>query len=120
MSSLYTICLDRIYGLLKEGMWKSCIPNPFSDLPTKVVNELMDISDDKKDYSKIGDVLVLLTSGRLTRLDRCPFNPKAEQDLIVSAIQKTGSICLRNLAPNPEELIFHFVRNIISWNPYLE
>ncbi|GBN14405.1 hypothetical protein AVEN_192140-1 [Araneus ventricosus] len=120
MSSLYMICLDRIYGFLKEGMWKSCTPNPFSDLPTKAVNELMDISDDKKDYSKIGDVLLLLTSGRLTRLDLCPFNPKAEQGLIVSAIQKTGSICLRNFPLNSEELIFHFVRNIISWNPYLE
>ncbi|GBM85444.1 hypothetical protein AVEN_133972-1 [Araneus ventricosus] len=81
MSSLCTICLDRIYGFLKEGMWKSCIPNPFSDLPTKAVNELMDISVDKKDYSKIGDVLLLLTSA---------------------------------------ERIFHFVRNIISWNPYLQ
>ncbi|GBN06885.1 hypothetical protein AVEN_33981-2 [Araneus ventricosus] len=120
MSSLYMICLDRIYGFLKEGMWKSCISNPFSDLPTKAVNELMDISDDEKDYSKIGDVLLLLTSGRLTRLDLRPFDPKAEQDLIVSAIQKTVRICLRNLASNSEELIFHFVRNIITWNPYLE
>ncbi|GBN70204.1 hypothetical protein AVEN_231704-1 [Araneus ventricosus] len=120
MSSLYMICLDRIYEFLKEGMWKSCIPNPFSDLPTKAVNELMDLSDDDEDYSKIGDVLLLLTSGRLTRLDLCPFNPKAEQDLIVSAIQKTGSICLRNFPLNSEELIFHFVRNIISWNPYLQ
>ncbi|GBO29433.1 hypothetical protein AVEN_257427-1 [Araneus ventricosus] len=120
LASLYMICLDRIYGFLKEGMWKSCIPNPFSDLPTEAVNDLMDISDDKNDYTKIGDVLLLLTSGRLTRLDIRPFDPKAERDLIVSAIQKTGSICLRNLAPNSEEYIFHFVRNIIFWNPYLE
>ncbi|GBN14412.1 hypothetical protein AVEN_192146-1 [Araneus ventricosus] len=120
MSSLYMICLDRIYGFLKEGMWKSCTPNPFSDLPTKAVNELMDLTDDKKDYSKIGDVLLLLTSGRLTRLDLCFCNMEIEQDLIVSEIEKTGSICLRNLASNSEEIIFHFVRNIISLNPYLQ
>ncbi|GBN45772.1 hypothetical protein AVEN_104006-1 [Araneus ventricosus] len=120
MSSLYTICLDRIYGFLKEGIWKSCIPNPFSDLPTKAVNELMDLSNNEEGYLKTGDVLMLLTSGRLTRLDLCRFNPKADKDLIVSAIQKAGSICLRSLASNSKELIFHFVRNIISWNPYLE
>ncbi|GBN14404.1 hypothetical protein AVEN_192139-1 [Araneus ventricosus] len=120
LASLYTICLDRIYGFLKEGMWKSCIRNPFSDLPTEAVNELMDLSDDKKGYSKIGDVLLLLTSGRLTRLDLCPFNLEIEQDSIVSEIEETGRICLRNLASNSEEIIFHFVRNIISWNPYLQ
>ncbi|GBN92885.1 hypothetical protein AVEN_270745-1 [Araneus ventricosus] len=99
-------------------MWKSYTPNPFSELPTKAVNELMDLSNDKKEFPEIG--FLLLTSGRLTRLDLCPFNLEIEQDLIVSAIQKTRSICLRNLSSNSEELIFHFVRNIISGNPYLQ
>ncbi|GBN14409.1 hypothetical protein AVEN_192144-1 [Araneus ventricosus] len=120
LASLYTICLDRIFGFLKEGMWKSCTPNPFSDLPTKAVNELMDLSDNKKEIPEIDDVLLLLTSGRLTRLDLCPFNLEIEQDLIVSETEKIGSICLRNPASNSEELIFRFVRNIISWNPYIQ
>ncbi|GBL99937.1 hypothetical protein AVEN_19428-1 [Araneus ventricosus] len=43
---------------------------------------------------KIGDVILLLTSGRLTLLDLCPFYPEEEKDLIVKAKHtRAGSGC---------------------------
>ncbi|GBM30520.1 hypothetical protein AVEN_264981-1 [Araneus ventricosus] len=103
-------------------MWKFVIPNPFSELPSREVNRLMEITlfPDCKDPPKIGDVTVLLTSGRLTRLDLRPFAVEAEQDSTVKPMRTSSIITLRNLASNSKKFIFGFVRNIISWNPYLE
>ncbi|GBN29513.1 hypothetical protein AVEN_43606-1 [Araneus ventricosus] len=124
LASLHNICVHRIYGFLKEGMWKFCLTNPFSELPTQEVNKLMEVTHlvRHKDPPKIGDVILLLTSGRLTRLDLCRFKPEEEQDLIVKAKQTTAcSISLPNFDSQSKELfILHLVRNIISGNPYLE
>ncbi|GBM39480.1 hypothetical protein AVEN_65512-1 [Araneus ventricosus] len=123
LASLHSICLHRIYGFLKEGMWKFCITNPFSELPTQDVNKLMEMTllYKRGDPPKIGDVILLLTSGRLTRLDLRPFHPENERDLIVKATQTGSSISLPNFASHSKELfIFHLVRNITSGNPYLE
>ncbi|GBL99941.1 hypothetical protein AVEN_19430-1 [Araneus ventricosus] len=124
LASLHSICLHRIYGFLKEGMWKFCLTNPFSELPAQDVNKLMEMTHlhQHEDPPNIGDVILLLTSGRLTRLDLCPFYPEEEQDLIVKAKQtRAGSIFLPNCASYSKELfIFHLVRNITSVNPYLE
>ncbi|GBL99932.1 hypothetical protein AVEN_19426-1 [Araneus ventricosus] len=124
LASLHSICLHRKYGFLKEGMWKFCLTNPFSELPTQDVNKLMEMTHlhQYKDPPNIGDVILLLTSGRLTRLDLRSFYPEEEQYLIVKTKQsRAGSIFLPNFASRSKDLfIFHLVRNITSGNPYLE
>ncbi|GBL94882.1 hypothetical protein AVEN_197553-1 [Araneus ventricosus] len=125
LESLHSICLHRICSFLKEGMWKFCLTNPFSELPTQDVNKLMELTllhhDDLTDPPKIGDVMLLLTSGRLLHLDLLPFHPEEEQDLIVKATQTRASrTFLPNFSHSKELFIFHLVRNITSGNPFLE
>ncbi|GBN45770.1 hypothetical protein AVEN_104005-1 [Araneus ventricosus] len=122
LATLHCICLDRIYGYLKKGSWKFCTTNPFSKLPSHDVNRLAQITllNDSEDPPKFGDFSPILTSGRLTQLDLRPFYPDAEYDFIVKAIQKGHIISLQNRASKAEKVIFHLVRNAISWNPYLE
>ncbi|GBM54643.1 hypothetical protein AVEN_214617-1 [Araneus ventricosus] len=125
LASLHTICLHRIYGLLKEGTWKFCITNPFSEFPTQDVNKLIEMTLlylGEEDFPKIGDIILLLISGRLIRLDLDPFRPEREQDLIPKVTQTRAScISMRKFASHSKDLfIFHLVRNITSGNPYLE
>ncbi|GBO32925.1 hypothetical protein AVEN_209696-1 [Araneus ventricosus] len=98
-------------------MWKSCTPNPFSDLPTVLVDELMKLtlSYDDGGPSKISDVMLLLISGRLTCLNLCPFDLENEFDL---SLKKIGRGCSspRILRSLTEDMIC----SIISLNPLLE
>ncbi|GBO15941.1 hypothetical protein AVEN_117608-1 [Araneus ventricosus] len=105
LAPLYTICTDTIYGYLKEGMWNFYFQNnPFSELPTLVVHNLMDSTQSSgQDPPKIGDVLVLLTSGRFRHLDLCSFQVEEDWDSIAHRIGFNS-----------------FLYNIISWKPYLE
>ncbi|GBN70208.1 hypothetical protein AVEN_231708-1 [Araneus ventricosus] len=105
LAQLYTICLDRIHGYLKVGMWNFYFENnPLSELLTLVVHNLMDLTQSSgQDPPKVGDVLVLLTSGRLRRLDLCPFQLEEDWNSIAHRIGFNS-----------------FLYNIISWNPYLE
>ncbi|GBM08191.1 hypothetical protein AVEN_133014-1 [Araneus ventricosus] len=121
LASLYRICLHRIYSFLKEEMWKLCIPNPFSELPTQAVDNLMKLILSHEEHPKIGDVILLLTSGRLTRLELCAFVPDEEEDLIVRAIDTRSSTSFENLSSHSKKLLMiYLVRNILSWNPYAE
>ncbi|GBO15938.1 hypothetical protein AVEN_117605-1, partial [Araneus ventricosus] len=122
LATLYRICLDRIYGFLKEGMWKPCIQNPFSELPTRAADDLMELTESRGgDRPKISDVILLLTSGRLTRLDLCPFDLGAEKELIVRTLQTIGSNYLLNLDSYINKpVIIYLVRKILSWNPHIE
>ncbi|GBO30270.1 hypothetical protein AVEN_198883-1 [Araneus ventricosus] len=116
-ASLRIICLDRICNQLRERFWKSCTPNPFSDLPTVLVDELMELAQSHHEGgpSKLSDVMLLLKSGRLTCLNLCPFDLEKEFDL---SLKKIGRGCsspriLRSLS---EDMIC----SIISLNPLLE
>ncbi|GBN22171.1 hypothetical protein AVEN_211480-1 [Araneus ventricosus] len=122
LASLYTICLDRIYRFLKEGVWKFGVLNPFSDLPTRAVDNLMEFTQSRgEDPPIIADVILLLISGRLTRLDLSPFHLLAEQESIVSSIQTGGDISLQNFLSHCDKpVISYLVGDIISLNPYLE
>ncbi|GBO00277.1 hypothetical protein AVEN_37785-1 [Araneus ventricosus] len=117
LAPLLKICLDRICSQLKEGMWKSCTTNPFSDLPTVLVEELMELtqSHDEHDPPKFFDVMLLLTSGRLTRLNLCPFDLEKELD---SSLKKFGRGCSSPLVLR--SLYDDMIRGIMSSNPLLE
>ncbi|GBN70205.1 hypothetical protein AVEN_231705-1 [Araneus ventricosus] len=103
-------------------MWKPCIQNPFSELLTRAVDDLMELTESHgEDRPKISDVILLLTSGRLTRLDLFPFDLEAEKELIVRTLQTVGSNYLLNLDSYIKKpVIIYLVRKIISWNPHIE
>ncbi|CAL1295341.1 unnamed protein product, partial [Larinioides sclopetarius] len=65
--SLYGICTQRVCHLLKGGTWRNCDTNPiwlykspFSDLPCKIVDDLMQLAESKN--FGVADVFLLLTS----------------------------------------------------------
>ncbi|GBL72762.1 hypothetical protein AVEN_242424-1, partial [Araneus ventricosus] len=117
-ASLRTICLDRTYEQLRERFWKSCTPNPFSNLPTVLVDGLMKLtqSHDEDDPPEISDVILLLTSGRLTCLNLCPFDLEVEIDLILRKKNGRGCSSSQNLCSLSEDLVY----KMISWNPHLK
>ncbi|GBM89580.1 hypothetical protein AVEN_258649-1 [Araneus ventricosus] len=104
-SGLYRICLQRICELLKEGTWKTYSTNPFwlhkspfSDLPTEIVDDLMKFAQSHFENLCIADVLLLLTSGRLTRLDLSPFDLQKECDIFQKVMRSKGFQSLRFIA----------------------
>ncbi|CAL1295337.1 unnamed protein product [Larinioides sclopetarius] len=123
VAPLYDICLDRICDQLREGLWNSCNQNPFSNLPTRIVNELMKfvLSHHEANPPKIRDVTPLLTSGKLTYFNLCPFDLKAEHEFLMRILCTKGCISSRNLDSYSEKLVaFYYIRKIVSGIPNLE
>ncbi|GBN01364.1 hypothetical protein AVEN_227734-1 [Araneus ventricosus] len=101
-SSLYRICIQRICDLLKGGTWKNCATNPvwlskspFSDLPSEIVDDLMKFAQ-SRNFGP-ADVFLLLTSGKLTRLDLAPSRLQTDCVIIQTVIHSKGYKSLRIL-----------------------
>ncbi|GBO14351.1 hypothetical protein AVEN_53698-1 [Araneus ventricosus] len=90
--SLYKICLRRVYVLVKAGTWNSYSINPFLNLPSGIIDDLMASSESS--YPKTSEVLLLLTSGSLTRLHLGSFRFQKESDLFLNVIRTN---CFRSL-----------------------
>ncbi|KAF8788879.1 hypothetical protein HNY73_006873 [Argiope bruennichi] len=94
--SLYKICLERVYDLVKAGTWKSCTVNPFLNLPNGIIDDLMAPTD--YDETKVSEVFQLLTSGSLTRLHLSGIKVQEEKRLFLEVIEKNCCKSLRFLS----------------------
>ncbi|XP_055925405.1 uncharacterized protein LOC129957208 [Argiope bruennichi] len=99
MPSLYNICLQRVYDLLKTEMWKTCPSNPFSYLPNHMVDDLMTITQAhfKIDPPTVADMFLPLTSGKITLLDLTPFNLTRERDVCVNVMRANSFMSVQVL-----------------------
>ncbi|GBN56285.1 hypothetical protein AVEN_10770-1 [Araneus ventricosus] len=68
--SLYNSCLRKIAINLRDGIYKTCHENPFSVMPSKIVNDIMSatLEHQQTDGFRADDLEQLLTSGKLLEL----------------------------------------------------
>ncbi|GIY49207.1 uncharacterized protein CDAR_523781 [Caerostris darwini] len=69
--SLYETCLDRIIELIKVEHWKEERENPFSPLPSKIVELLVDVCGTSQKITEFSSFRILLSSGKLRILKLC-------------------------------------------------
>ncbi|GIY57154.1 hypothetical protein CDAR_397811, partial [Caerostris darwini] len=69
--SLYETCLNRIIELLKVDHWSEEKENPFSRLPRKIVELLVEVCGTSQKIRKFSDFRMLLSSGKLRTLKLC-------------------------------------------------
>ncbi|GIY49208.1 uncharacterized protein CDAR_523791 [Caerostris darwini] len=69
--SLYETCLDRIIELIKVEHWKEERENPFSPLPPKIVELLVEVCGTSQEFKKFSYFRMLLSSGKLRKLKLC-------------------------------------------------
>ncbi|GBM75792.1 hypothetical protein AVEN_77160-1 [Araneus ventricosus] len=85
--SLYRICLQKIAYLLRINYWDSWPENPFSCLPTTVVEELVGFVTYRRrltnEIELIDTLRPLLTSGQIKHLDVFHWNSKTMHDYIM-------------------------------------
>ncbi|GIY78424.1 uncharacterized protein CDAR_272001 [Caerostris darwini] len=70
-TTLHEICLDRILELIQERYWDDKKENPFSCLPTRVVEHLVEVCGASKRFWKFSYFRLLLSSGKLQELRLC-------------------------------------------------
>ncbi|GIY70255.1 uncharacterized protein CDAR_247931 [Caerostris darwini] len=82
--TLYALCQQQILNMLKMGVWSKCTDNPFKSLPTKFVNDLADSMYSMPSHSllNIEEAQLLLTSGKLKRLDLRCFKNNRKDDFL--------------------------------------
>ncbi|GIY26510.1 hypothetical protein CDAR_229131 [Caerostris darwini] len=69
--SLYETCLDRIIELIKVEHWSEEKDNPFSRLPSKIVELLVEVCGTSQNIRKFSYFRMLLSSGKLRQLKLC-------------------------------------------------
>ncbi|GIY09185.1 uncharacterized protein CEXT_451241 [Caerostris extrusa] len=69
--SLYETCLDRIIELIKVEHWREEKDNPFSRLPSKIVELLVEVCGTSQKIRKFSYFRMLLSSGKLRQLKIC-------------------------------------------------
>ncbi|KAF8788880.1 hypothetical protein HNY73_006874 [Argiope bruennichi] len=94
--SFYQVCLKAVARHTKAGIWNSCPVNPFLSLPSKIIDDVMESG--KRDFRRISEIFLPLTSGSLTRLDFCGYNLEGERDLFQEIIERNGFKSLRHLS----------------------
>ncbi|GBM69451.1 hypothetical protein AVEN_140892-1 [Araneus ventricosus] len=100
LPSLYSICLQRIYGMLMSGTWKTCSTNPFSNLPSHFVDDLLALTRSHSKFKNpptLADMFLLLTSGKVTRLDLTPFNLQMERNTCAHILRENCFMSVRVL-----------------------
>ncbi|GIX83325.1 hypothetical protein CEXT_97771 [Caerostris extrusa] len=83
--SLYQYCLDQIIELIKTEHWSQKIENPFSRLPSRIVELLVEVCGTSEKFSEFSYFRMLLSSGKLRKLklsfpviftDKCMVFPR--------------------------------------------
>ncbi|GIY93545.1 uncharacterized protein CEXT_372351 [Caerostris extrusa] len=69
--SLYETCLDRIIELIKVEHWREERENPFSRLPPRIVELLVEVCGTSQEFKKFSYFRMLLSSGKLRILKLC-------------------------------------------------
>ncbi|GIY51436.1 hypothetical protein CDAR_377731 [Caerostris darwini] len=69
--SLYETCLDRIIELIKVKHWSEERENPFSRLPSKIVELLVEVCGTSQKLREFSSFRMLLSSGKLRILKIC-------------------------------------------------
>ncbi|GIY50322.1 uncharacterized protein CDAR_180071 [Caerostris darwini] len=69
--SLYEFCLDRIIELIKADHWSEETENPFSRLPSRIVELLVEVCGTSQKFSEFSYFRMLLSSGKLRKLKLC-------------------------------------------------
>ncbi|XP_055930932.1 uncharacterized protein LOC129961117 isoform X1 [Argiope bruennichi] len=95
-TTLYRITLHRTFTLLKEGVWNDSDPNPFKFLPSCVVGDLL-ITGLSHYYTNIDDIKLLLTSGKVERLDLSFFDLANDRDLFMTLLSENNCTNLKHL-----------------------
>ncbi|GFU31106.1 uncharacterized protein NPIL_259691 [Nephila pilipes] len=103
--SLYSICLRNVVKLLKNLYWieiydiDSCMHNPFSDLPSFVVQELMDciLKFSTSLSITVTELYPLLTSGRIENFKLNDILMTSEQFVSIFICLSSGCQNLRIL-----------------------
>ncbi|CAL1292076.1 unnamed protein product [Larinioides sclopetarius] len=89
-SSLYNTCFQKTLDLLKTGLWNSFNTNPFSFLPSTIINDLTKfaLSLPFRERPRIAELLLLITSGRLTELDLIHHDLELDPNIFLRMISK--------------------------------
>ncbi|KAF8788875.1 hypothetical protein HNY73_006869 [Argiope bruennichi] len=109
--SLEIICVLRISIFLKLGTWKTYCPNPFESLPSIIIYKLMAHiqSCSKFDLPKIDDVLLLLTCGKLKRVNFTPFDSEEVQRFFCEVMSTRTDNLLKSLRVHLEKMSTKFL-----------
>ncbi|GBM59512.1 hypothetical protein AVEN_70485-1 [Araneus ventricosus] len=118
---LYKTCLEKTSHLIKTGMWATCSPNPFSDLPSRIVDDVME--NTTAGCKEVSSLLLLVESGKLTRLSIVfPLALEKEYDLFQKTMRTNCCKALRSLtlylSHNPSSI--NLIETLISLCPNLE
>ncbi|GBN12666.1 hypothetical protein AVEN_47083-1 [Araneus ventricosus] len=86
--SLYKSCLRKVAIFLRDGIYKSCHENPFSFMPSNIVNDLMSTALVEHGLNgwRVGDLEQLLTSGRLRELRINGQDVNTDRSQIISEV----------------------------------
>ncbi|GBO37420.1 hypothetical protein AVEN_156082-1 [Araneus ventricosus] len=84
--SLYKSCLRKIALNLRDGIYKTCHENPFSVMPSKIVDDIMSaaLEHQQVDRFRADDLEQLLTSGKLLEL-KIPY---MIEDCLITILQE--------------------------------
>ncbi|CAL1298033.1 unnamed protein product, partial [Larinioides sclopetarius] len=93
---LYKLCLQRTVFLMRTERWITFSSNPFSNLPSVVIDDLMVCLTSRRFRrgeinfrivkKRLGEYFLLLTSGKLTHLCLKPFELRQEYEIFLEII----------------------------------
>ncbi|GBM39675.1 hypothetical protein AVEN_104895-1 [Araneus ventricosus] len=120
-TTLYRIALHRTFALLKNGFWNECDPNPFKFLPPSVVDDLL-ITGLSYYYTSIDDIKLLLTSGKVERLDLSFFDLENDRDLLMTLLSENTCINLKHIVLHSflKQEHFSLIKDILRNSPKLQ
>ncbi|CAL1292068.1 unnamed protein product, partial [Larinioides sclopetarius] len=91
MQTLQQKCLERVCMLLKKGSWNGCAKNPFSSLPVKTADTLMEFLLSVPTFMRTRDMRLVLQSGQLSKLDLSTLLLDEENNLLLKWM--TEDVC---------------------------
>ncbi|GBM75787.1 hypothetical protein AVEN_77156-1 [Araneus ventricosus] len=117
---LYRLCLQKIFNFLVKGIWNSCVPNPFSNIPPKIIKDL--IATAESCSARMSDCLMLFTSGQLEEIDFSYLNSRETRYLLLAMLRENALRNLRylNLLYFPWESTYTLLKAILQNSPKLE
>ncbi|GIY93539.1 uncharacterized protein CEXT_372301 [Caerostris extrusa] len=121
--SLYETCLHRIIEMIKVEHWSGEKENPFSRLPSRIVELLVEVCGTSQEFKKFSYFRMLLSSGKLRKLKLCfPVFFTEKFMVLPQMLTEKGCIKLtvleldRNFQNNDCEWLENLLQNL----PFLE